>query len=222
MRGKGEKKLDLLIIRHATSVANTKGKLAGRIEPNPLSAEGRKQAEQLAGVIAEFKPTRALSSPMMRCQETLQLGGIDRFDLSDEIVEMDYGRWSNRSIKALSLLPGWRKVQRDPLGFRFPGGESFEECRSRLTTFRNSFAQWQGERVVICSHGDIIRILINELLGREFAMFQKLHIFTASFSRIQIELRAGKDEGSAQFLYLNRVASAPPVASAKKFQVGGE
>ena len=214
--------LDLLIIRHATSVANSKGKLAGRTEPNPLSPEGRKQAEQLSGVIEEFKPTLAFSSPMTRCKETLQLAGLSNFDVLDEIIEMDYGSWSNKSIKRLSLLPGWKRVQRDPLGFRFPDGESFEECRERLTSFRSRFSQWRGERIVICSHGDIIRILINELMGRQFAKFQQLHVYPASFSRFQIGMQRSGEDLAPVLLYLNRVASHPPISAAKHFQVGGE
>jgi probable phosphoglycerate mutase len=222
MSKKSGKSLDLLIIRHATSVANTKGKLAGRVEPNPLSPEGRKQAEQLAGVIEDFKPTRFISSPLTRCRQTLELAGVRGFELSNEIMEMDYGKWSDKSLKRLSLLPGWKKVQRDPLSFRFPQGESFAECRERITTFRSRFAKWQGERIVICSHGDIIRILINELLGREFSTFQQLHIFPASLSRLHVDFAGGSEIGAPRLLYLNRIASPAHIAPAKGFQVGGE
>ncbi|MFM7463524.1 MAG: histidine phosphatase family protein [Actinomycetota bacterium] len=222
MRMKDGKVLELLLIRHAASIANIKGKLAGRVEPNRLSPEGVKQAEQLSSLIEEFKPTRSISSPLIRCQQTLKHAGVKGFETSEEIIEMDYGRWSDKSLKRLALLPGWKKVQRDPLAFRFPGGESFEECRSRLASFRAGFRFWQGERIVLCSHGDIIRILINDLLGRDFAHFQQLHIFPASFSRLQIEFPRGKEQGVARFLYLNRIAAPAPVATAKGYQVGGD
>lgn len=222
MRKKEGRGLELLVIRHATSIANTKGKLAGRVEPNPLSPEGKKQAEQLTSLIEDFNPTRTITSPLTRCKQTLEHAGVKGFEVCDEIVEMDYGRWSNKSLKRLALLPGWKKVQRDPLSFRFPGGESFEECKSRIETFRSRLRHWEGERIVLCSHGDIIRILINDLLGREFALFQQLHIFPASYSRIQIDFPKEKVNGVARFLYLNRVASPPPIAPAKGYQVGGE
>lgn len=222
MNKKSGRSLDLLVIRHATSMANTKGKLAGRIEPNPLSPEGRKQAQGLSHLIADFKPTRSISSPLIRCRETMELAGVKGYETSDEIMEMDYGKWSDKSLKRLSLLPSWKKVQRDPLGFRFPGGESFEECRERISSFRSRFFGWGGERIVICSHGDIIRILINELLGRDFASFQQLQIFPASFSRLQIEFSRESQSQTPRLLYFNRVASTPPIASGKGFQVGGE
>ena len=203
-------------------MANSKGKLAGRIEPNPLSPEGEKQAENLHELIKDFKPTKSLSSPLIRCRQTLEFAGVRASQTVDEIMEMDYGKWSDKSLKRLALLPGWKKVQQDPLGFRFPGGESFVECRSRIANFRSRFAEWQGERILVCSHGDIIRILINELLGRHFADFQQLQIYPASYSRFQIDFDRSGREITARILYLNRVASTPPVANAKRFQVGGE
>lgn len=220
-RQKATGSLELLFIRHAQSVANDRGKLAGRLEPNPLSEKGMEQARKLAPLLSEFKPTRVISSPLSRCQQTASLAWKGDLEISEKLIEMDYGRWSGKSLKRLALLPSWKKIQRDPLSFRFPGGESFAECELRLRSLIESLMERGSGRVVVITHGDVIRIMINSLLGRPFNSFQHLQIVPASHSHLSIDLSGVKPLG-ARIHYLNRTAYSNVAAPMTGYQVGGE
>ena len=44
------------------------------------------------------------------------------------LIECDFGEWTGAELAKLAKLPEWQIVQRAPSTFRFPGGESFQEC----------------------------------------------------------------------------------------------
>lgn len=59
----------ILLIRHAQAGARSEWKKDDMLRP--LSAKGKQQARQLAKVASEWAPQRVLSSPWVRCIETV-------------------------------------------------------------------------------------------------------------------------------------------------------
>ena len=106
----------------------------------PLSDLGRRQAESLTGALAADGPVDALySSPALRCVQTLEPLG-DRFGLSVEI--------------APGLIEGHLDEDRLVLG---------ERCLSAL---RPLAEEHDGQRIVACSHGDLIPGFAEYLIAR--------------------------------------------------------
>lgn len=69
-----------LIVRHAK--AGDRRRWVGDDRLRPLSQAGRGQAADLVAVLALFRPARLLSSPYVRCVETLQpLAGHLRMEI---------------------------------------------------------------------------------------------------------------------------------------------
>lgn len=64
----------ILVVRHgrAKSRAAWKNQGTGREDDRPLTATGRKQAQQLVPLIAAWAPTEGYTSPWLRCTETLK------------------------------------------------------------------------------------------------------------------------------------------------------
>lgn len=61
--------MPVLLVRHAQAVARSSwSEVDGE---RPLSRRGRKQSNDLVVVLAEFKPWRVVSSPYLRCMETV-------------------------------------------------------------------------------------------------------------------------------------------------------
>lgn len=78
----------LYVVRHAE--AGNRKRWSGPDEARPLSAEGRGQAEALVGRFAGLPLSRLLSSPYVRCVQTLELLGQARdlpIDVSDALAE---------------------------------------------------------------------------------------------------------------------------------------
>ncbi len=211
----------VLVIRHAESTANVEGRLAGRIDPTPLSSEGRSAAKALSEVFKVFNPQVVLSSPLLRCRQTANLAGAANVELDDRLIEMDYGKWSGKRLKNLATTDLWRRIQGKPDEVTFPGGESFKDAEIRIKELLADLNQRKVEKVALFTHGDISRILINHLLGRSLNEFQRILIETASHSMLSWS-RYDKEKPSRVTLhYLNRRESVKKPSS-KKFQVGGE
>jgi len=63
-------RVDLVLVRHAH--AGSKGQWPGDDGRRPLSSEGRAQAARLAEAAASLQPSRIVTSPLLRCIETVQ------------------------------------------------------------------------------------------------------------------------------------------------------
>jgi len=129
----------VLFVRHGQTP--TTGKvLPGRAPGLHLAEKGQQQAEVVAQRIASLqsekrKISAVYASPLERTQETAapiaRALGL-RVRRSQGLLEADFGDWTGAELKHLYKLPEWRTVQRNPSGFRFPGGESFTEMQARI------------------------------------------------------------------------------------------
>jgi 8-oxo-dGTP diphosphatase len=91
------KKFACYVVRHAD--AGKRGAVAD--EERPLSKRGRAQAEHIAKTLADLGVTRLLSSPFVRCIETLE-PLAERMDLDIEVRE-DLGE-GNGAPPVLALV----------------------------------------------------------------------------------------------------------------------
>ena len=209
-----------LIVRHAESSANTKGILAGRIDPTTLTASGRKTAEKLNMVLANFNPEITKVSPMLRCRQTIESAGLLEYHLDDRLIEMDYGSWSGRSLKSLSRKREWREIQERPEDFTFPSGESFAEAWNRIKELLGDLDASTYEKFLLVTHGDISKMIIAQLLGYRLNEFQRFMVEPGSHSLI---MSNGRDKTTVG--YLNRIESTKESekrSSDVEFKVGGE
>ena len=200
----GNRELTLLVIRHAKSTANAKNILAGRSDPTPLTSKGFLEARALSDVVKEFNPEQVISSPLLRCRQTVAEAGISDVILDERLIEMDYGRWTGRKIRPLSLTPSWKRIQQDASNFVFPDGEGFLDAKERINALIADLREDGSSRVALFTHGDIARILINSLLGRELNSFQQIQISTSSHSRLSLIPATRSRDAQTIIHYLNR------------------
>src|ERR1019366_10279541 len=62
--------MPLLVVRHAN--AGRRSAYKGDDRLRPLSSRGHKRAEALVPLLSRYRPQRILSSPFVRCCETVQ------------------------------------------------------------------------------------------------------------------------------------------------------
>lgn len=190
----------IFLIRHGLT-GQTGTTLYGQTRGIPLDHRGRAQAEHLAERFAAVKLTAIYSSPLERCIETVEpLGRRQRLPVvvRKDLIEMDAGSWTGRSLTSLRRLKRWGEVQRSPSTFRFPDGESFEEALTRTTTAVGAIARKHPRgRVAVATHGDIARVLMAHYGGAPLDAFQRTVIDTASVSVVVLE------RGNARVLLVN-------------------
>ena len=183
----------MLLVRHGKT-PTTGQVLPGRATGLHLSEEGQAQAAEVAGRIAALHagkgtgPVAVYASPLERTTETARpiaraLGLRVRADRG--LLECDFGQWTGAKLAALYKKPEWGTVQRNPSGFRFPGGESFLEMQTRMaSTLARLAARHRGATVVAVSHADPIKAAVAHAAGTPLDLFQRLTVAPCSVSVI--------------------------------------
>jgi probable phosphomutase (TIGR03848 family) len=185
----------IFLLRHALSVANDSGVLAGQISGISLSKSGQEQAEKLVERIGPVKFDSVRVSPMQRCQETIAPwvassygSGIGQYLLDDQVIEMDYGTWSGKKLSKLSRNKLWKEIQSSPSKVTFPGGEKFTAMQKRsFMTIRELGAAKKGSNHLVVSHGDVIKAIVASCLKMKLDDFQSLIIDPASVTVIDFD-----------------------------------
>jgi len=182
----------VLFVRHGQTP--TTGKvLPGRAPGLHLAEKGQQQAEVVAQRIASLqsekrKISAVYASPLERTQETAapiaRALGL-RVRRSQGLLEADFGDWTGAELKHLYKLPEWRTVQRNPSGFRFPGGESFTEMQARICGAVDKIrATHLGKTVVAVSHADPIKAAVAQAMGTHLDLFQRIVVSPCSVSAV--------------------------------------
>jgi len=211
---------EVVLLRHAHSTANLKGVLAGRDNRVGLSPRGRREAEELADLLATQKFDAIYSSPLRRCKETiapLLVLKKQKVEFLDDLLEMEYGRWSGKSLPLLAKEELWKAIQSRPSTVRFPGGESFPEMSVRANQAVMTKAAGKS-RILIVSHGDVIKSIVAFHLGLTLDLFQRISIDPASITTIRLP--------HSQVIQVNSTAHLQKISSGVKakrdrFNLGG-
>lgn len=196
-----------LLIRHGQNdlVAN---KLAGRLPGVHLNEAGHAQAQRLATLLADLPIKAVYSSPLERAQETaLPIAQTHNLDIRTlpELIEMDYGRWQGKRLKALQRRKLWKTIQAQPSQVCFPQGERFVDAQERVVAGITALSQEYDQKdwVACVSHCDVIKLLVAHFLGLPLDNFQRIQIATASVSVLFLH------EGKAFFGPINRTLDFP-------------
>ena len=178
-----------LLVRHAVT-SHTGHKLTGWAPGVHLSDEGRAQAEGVAEHLAKAPIKAIYSSPIDRTLETATaVAARHRLEVQvlDDIGEVQYGTWTNRSLKSLARTKLWVKVQRFPSAARFPQGETLREVQARaIAELERIQARHAKQMVCVVSHADVIKLVVAHYLGVHIDLFQRIAIGPASVSAIAV------------------------------------
>lgn len=181
----------VVLIRHAHSVANGSGILAGRTEGITLSPTGRKQAQDLAKRLGVIPIKSLRSSPLERCEQTISpwLKRITdtnpklSVQVDEDLSEVDYGQWTGRKLRSLAKESLWKIVQDEPSKVVFPDGEGMQAMQDRAMRALHRGLDKRGKgHVILVSHGDVLKSIIASALNMHLDEFQRIVIDPASIS----------------------------------------
>jgi probable phosphomutase (TIGR03848 family) len=182
----------ILLLRHAHSVANAKGILAGRTAGIDLSDKGKAQAVDLVERLKSIDFSDIRISPMERCAQTvapliqqlpMKTSSKRSIRNDEDLIEVDYGKWTGKKLSVLSKEKSWKIVQNKPSEMYFPGGEGLLAVQARAMRALNSVASTRGALPkLLVSHGDVIKAIVANVLGTHLDHFQKIVIDPASIT----------------------------------------
>jgi probable phosphomutase (TIGR03848 family) len=151
--------------------------------------QAQRVAERIASLQTEQRKIAAVyASPLERTQETARpiarALGL-RVRRSQGLLEADFGEWTGAELKKLYKKPEWRTVQRNPSGFRFPGGESFTEMQTRICGAVDRLRSTHpGQTVIAVSHADPIKAAVAHAMGTHLDLFQRIVVSPCSVSAV--------------------------------------
>jgi broad specificity phosphatase PhoE len=154
----------LLLVRHGESVWNTLGRVQGQHPAPGLTARGRRQAAEAANRLGPAVPDRLLTSDASRARETAAVIG-DAVGLVPEVMPLLRERhWGWFQGRPRAEAERYESLLED--GEPLPGGESRRDVADRLTRLLVSAGlEPGGAPVVLVTHGDLIRVAVQMLLG---------------------------------------------------------
>lgn len=158
--------LHLDLLRHGETELG--GGLRGSLD-DALTEKGWQQMRE--AVLAQGPWDRLVSSPLQRCARFAhELGGQlgVPVTLEKDLQELHFGAWEGQSAaelmktdaQALGLF--WA----DPYSFTPPGGEPVADFSLRVrTAVARLQSTYAGERVLLISHGGVMRLLLAQARG---------------------------------------------------------
>lgn len=191
-------------VRHGLT-SHTGHKLSGWLPDVHLSDEGLDQVKAVAERLEKVPFKAIYSSPIERTRETAD-AIAERHKLEVEVTpdlgEVHYGRWTNRSFKTLVRTKLWATLQSFPSAARFPDGETLRAVQSRAVDEVERIRSRHPKRMVCCvSHADVIKLIAAHYMGLHIDFFQRISIAPASVTVISVS-----DEGP-RLLALNALPS---------------
>lgn len=157
-------RLDLL--RHGETELG--GGLRGSLD-DALTANG--WAQMRAAVMEQGPWDRLVSSPLQRCARFAEeLGARLKLPviLEKDLQELHFGAWEGQSAAALmeTDAEGLGLFWADPYGFTPPEGEPVSAFSDRvLGAVARLHQAYAGERVLLISHGGVMRLLLAQARG---------------------------------------------------------
>jgi alpha-ribazole phosphatase len=158
--------LHLDLLRHGETELG--GGLRGSLD-DALTEKG--WAQMRAAVVEQGPWDRLVSSPLQRCARFAEELGAQLglpVALDRDLQELHFGAWEGQSAAALmetdaeALGLFWA----DPYSFTPPQGEPVVDFSTRvLAAVERLQATYAGERVLLISHGGVMRLLLAQARG---------------------------------------------------------
>lgn len=183
------------MIRHGQSTWNREHRIQGQLDP-PLSEEGRRQAELLAGRLLGRSFAGFYASDLKRAFETAELIGR-LIELRPQpmlgLREIFLGEWEGLNTHEIAerYPEAWASWVEEPDWDVVPGGEGAAFFEARVASALDDVlrAHASGD-VLVVTHGGVIQVALHRVVGRPSRGLFPFKIQNASIT--QIEKRNGR------------------------------
>jgi probable phosphoglycerate mutase len=164
--------MQLYILRHGETEFNKKGIVQGGGVDSDLNETGRKQAETFYNFYKHLEFDAVYASDLKSTHQTLEpwvQGHGYTFNIEPAIREFSWGRMEGKVPTAEDNEAFWGVKQawtEGRLHLGVEGGDNPISFWNRLEpAIRRLQEQHKGQRVLACSHGRTLRILLSNLIG---------------------------------------------------------
>ncbi|MDI3299109.1 MAG: histidine phosphatase family protein [Bacillota bacterium] len=190
----------LLLVRHGETLFNQSGRYQGHTDV-PLSEQGRRQAEALAGRLAPVPVAAVWSSDLSRALETARVlarpHGLE-VRVDRDLREMSFGAWEGLTREEIQAryADDWRLYVEDATRHAPTGGETLAQLEARAVgALRRALAALEepeaeeGRRgaLLLVSHGGTIKVIASYLMGWNLHQRYRLVLDNTSLSVLDLQ-----------------------------------
>ena len=169
------------LLRHGETIGGKR--FRGSLD-EPLSPHGWRQMH--VAVEGAGPWDTIVSSPLSRCADFARAFAHCHaipLESDDRLREMHFGAWEGRTATELmatepdALTGFWN----DPITHPPPGAEPLEQFQARtLAAWRDVANRYPSQRVLLITHGGVIRVILCQVLGRPLAHSLRFEVPHAS------------------------------------------
>ena len=167
----------LLLVRHGHTDSSDAGRYLGRTDMD-LSAQGIRQAEQLAAWIATMHVDAILTSPALRARRTAEIVASRAAvapTVDERLRELDFGLAEGLTLSELRVKhpEATAAFESDPVAHHFPGGEHPAAAVERLRDATKDVLHHPWRRTLLVTHNTLMRLFICEVLRIPLSAYRR-------------------------------------------------
>lgn len=147
----------------------------------PLDEQGRAAASALSAALP--RGCEILSSPALRCRQTVEAAGFEaRLDAA--LAECDFGLWAGATLEQIhaSDPDGARAWMLDPAAASH-GGESLRAFAARVARWLDAQARSEGPAAVV-THGGVVKAAVAHALRAPLEAFWRIDAAPLSLTEL--------------------------------------
>jgi broad specificity phosphatase PhoE len=209
---------DFWLIRHG-STDTLDHSIAGRTPGVMLNAAGEAEVAALTRRIQGIDVQRIYTSPLERTLATARpLASTLGCELTqlDALAELHFGEWTGKMFTDLHHDSQWRHFNLFRSGTQIPGGESMLGVQARAVEALLSLRELHpNARVLVVSHGDVIKAVVMHFLGIALDFCGRLDIAPASITQLELHEHTARVPRLNDTAHLEQAPSRAPTHFAR-------
>lgn len=163
--------VEIIFVRHGKTKHNDLGILQGGLD-EPLNREGLDDAEELSEYLKEIPFDILISSDLRRaldCARRIAEKTGKEILINPLVRERHMGEHQGKKITDLGYNDlNYPEMVRHLYECDCPNGETNKEMIERIEKFlENVFENYKGKRIIVASHGGVIMLALNHILGED-------------------------------------------------------
>jgi alpha-ribazole phosphatase len=174
--------MEVYLIRH-TTVDIKPGLCYGQTDV-PLATSFETEAKAVRQKLAQPDDFIVYSSPLSRCRKLAEFLHAGTIRMDQRLMEMHFGIWEQQRWDDIDdkLLKTWMA---DFVNQQCSDGESYRDVFERVVMFWNELRQQKFDKVLIVTHGGVIRALLTHILDMSLKNAFQIVIDFGSVTKIR-------------------------------------
>lgn len=164
---------------------------------NDVCLSTRGLAQMHHSIAAAGPWSRIISSPLQRCRVFAEQFNHAPVVFDERLREVCFGVWEGRPVEDVwrtdtDTIAAW---SRDPTSVTPAEGEPLVDVAARVNAcFRELIGAYRGQRLLLVTHGGVIRVLLSQVMGMPLSCAGRIHVPYAALSTVVIHHHDSGDQ----------------------------